>query len=116
MDKARTRVSDEIMSERGSAGYRQLQQQVLQDIPEKGEGRVVTVIPATRHSNTLAPGEQYPMGGGGLQWTLVRVCEFLVAMTVDQWEIARIPGFSTVLGEFVPYDDRARLARHLMNA
>jgi hypothetical protein len=116
VDKTRTRVSDEIMFERSSQGYERLQKQVLQSIPEKGDGRIVKVVPAIRHSNTLAPSEQYPMGGGGLQWTLVRDCEFLVAMTVDRLRIARIPGFSTILGEFVPYEDRAKLARYLMNA
>jgi hypothetical protein len=43
-------------------------------------------------------------------------CRFLVAMTVDENSIARIPGFSAFLGESVQYEDRARLARYLNEA
>jgi hypothetical protein len=55
------------------------------------------------------------MGGGGLQWRLVRPCRFQVAMTVDAQGIARIPGFSAVLSDSLAYDARARLARHIAN-
>jgi hypothetical protein len=64
----------------------------------------------------MPPSQQYPMGGGGLQWTLVRPCRFLVAMSVDANGIARIPGYSTNLGESVPYEERAKLARYLNEA
>ncbi|SDB46232.1 hypothetical protein [Belnapia rosea] len=115
-DRARTHVSDQILAERGPAGYADLQASALAGVTEKGEDRIVKVIPVTPHSEAMAPADQYPMGGGGLQWTLRRPCSFLVALQVDAQGIARIPGFSCFLGESATYDDRARIARYLMEA
>ncbi len=115
-DQARRHVSDDIMAERGLAGYRALQERVLKDVPITGDDRLVKVVPVTPHDPSLSPSEQYPMGGGGLQWTLVWPRRFLVAMTVDDFGIARIPGFCTRLHDRMPYDDRARLARHIRSA
>ncbi len=115
-DKARRPVHDEVMDTIGAAGYRDRQLKALSEITQKEETRLVKVIPVTPHSDTLKPSEQYPMGGGGLQWTLIRPCKFLVAMTVDENGIARIPGFAAFLGESAKYEDRAKLAKYLNEA
>jgi hypothetical protein len=116
-DRARQHVSDVVMNERGIAGYRDLQLRTLASITDTGPDRIVKVIPATRHSNTMAPSDQYPMGGGGLQWTLVRPCDFLVAMSVDENGIACLAnGYSGFLGESASYEVRARIARYLDQA
>jgi hypothetical protein len=116
IDRSRRHVSDEIIAERGAAGYRKLQQWALGHIHVTGDDRLVKVMPVTAHDPDMAPSAQYPMGGGGLQWTLVRPKRFLVAMTVDGFGVARIPGFCTLLHAHMPYDDRARLARHIRGA
>ena len=116
-DQVRQHVSDVIKNERGDAGYRDLQSKTLPLITEKGPDRIVKVIPVTPHSDSMAPSDQYPMGGGGLQWTLIRPCNFLVAMSVDENGIARLAdGYSGYLGESASYDVRHRIARYLDEA
>jgi len=115
-DRARPHVHDQVLAARGPAGTEALQRSTLASIPETGAGRLVKVIPVTRHASGMAPDQQYPMGGGGLQWTLIRPRSFLVAMAVDENGVARIPGFSAFLGESARYDDRARLNSWLNDA
>jgi hypothetical protein len=116
-DKARPSVHDMIMRETGAAGYQERQAKALSTLTDKGPDRLVKVVANTRHSATMRPSEQYPMGGGGLQWTLIRPCKFFVAMTVDENSIASIPtGFSGFLGESADYDVRAKFARYLNEA
>jgi hypothetical protein len=116
-DRARQHVSDGIKSERGDAGYLDLQSKILTSITDKGPDRIVKVIPVTPHSDSMAPSDQYPMGGGGLQWTLIRPCNFLVAMSVDENGIARLAdGFSGYLGESASYEVRHRIAHFLDQA
>lgn len=118
-DQLRPSVHDGVLAQRGPVGYVELQKIALASVTPKGPSRLVKVIPVTPHSTTMAPDEQYPMGGGGLQWTLLRPCDFLVAMTVDQngnATIASTPPYSAFLGESATYDDRARLARFLDQA
>ena len=118
-DRARQHVSERILTERGDAGYFYLQRKALSAIAATGPDRIVKVVPAIPHSETLKPSEQYPMGGGGLQWTLTKRCRFLVAMTVDKNGIAIVaanPRFSVFLGESATYDDRAKAARFLDQA
>lgn len=115
-DKLRPRVHDEVMRDFGSSGYKALQTKALATITPTGEDRLVKVVPVIRHSATMEPSEQYPMGGGGLQWTLRRPCEFLVALTVDRNFIAiaaSVPPMSAFLGESAKYEDRAKLAKFL---
>lgn len=116
-DRARQHVSDVIKIERGEAGYRDLQLKALASITDTGPDRIVKVIPVEGHSDTMAPRDQYPMGGGGLQWTLTEKCDFLVAMNVDENGIARLAdGFSGFLGESAGYEVRQRIARYLDQA
>ena len=84
LDAARPRVHDAILSERGPAGYAALQSQVLKRSGwTSGQERIAKVLPAIRHDANLPPNVQYPMGGGGLQWKLVRDCTFLVVAEVS---------------------------------
>lgn len=116
-DRLRPHVHDVVMNERGAADYHALQSKTLSSITETGPDRIVKVIPATPHSAAMRPSEQYPMGGGGLQWTLIRQCNFLVAMSVDANGIARLAnGTSAFLGESAAYDVRAAVARYLDQA
>jgi hypothetical protein len=119
LDQQRAHVSDQILAQRGAAGYQDLQQNALRSITPTGETRLVKIIPVTPHSDTMAPEDQYPMGGGGLQWTLIRPCRFLVAMAVDEAGIARIatePPQSYFLGASARYETRAAIARFLNEA
>jgi hypothetical protein len=102
-DRLRPRVHDQILGERGTAGYEALQRQVLRTAMTFGPHRIAKVIPATRHSSTAAPSDQYPMGGSaGLQWTLVRKKKFLIAMQVGPDNTATTPGFTVSLAEGQP--------------
>jgi hypothetical protein len=119
-DKQRLRVSDEMRRTMGATDYEKLQRKTLSQIgqtfDQKGEMRLVKIIPAERHSPTMKPSEQYPMGAGGLQWTLIRDCKFLVAVTVSADGIARTPHFSVSLQDSTRYEDRARLAQYINEA
>ena len=81
-----------------------------------GPDRLVKLVAVTRHVQGMAPAEQYPMGGGGLQWTLRHDCRFLVAAKVDESSIATWPEGPVFLGESAVYEDRAKLARCLDTA
>jgi hypothetical protein len=115
-DRARRHVTEEMLATYGASGYASMQQAALRGVAITGPDRLVKVLPETRHDPSLPPSAQYPMGGGGLQWTLKRPCGFRVAMLVDAGGIARIPGFTTALGPGMPYEARARLARHIAAA
>jgi hypothetical protein len=50
-------------------------------------------------------------------WTLIKECDFLVAMSVDENGIACLAdGFSGFLGESAGYEVRQRIARYLDQA
>ena len=118
-DEARKHVHDEMLKEYGTSTYEAMQRNALAVITPTGDGRIVKVIPKIDHSTTMKPSDQYPMGGGGLQWTLTKPCAFLVAMTVDRNGIATAASTSPLggfLGESAPYENRAKLAKFLDNA
>ncbi len=116
-EAARKRVHDQIIAERGQAGYQALQQHALGTARISGPNRIAKVIPATGHNPAMGNDLQYPMGGGGLQWKIVPPGKpFLVAMHVDGKGIAHIPGASLDLGPKAPYENRAKVARYLESA
>jgi hypothetical protein len=110
------------MAERGPAGYRQLQMRALASVAIAGPNRIAKVLPVTPHDPALAPDLQYPMGGGGLQWTIDRAHKknFLIALQVDPAGMADAGAFRVSLADGQPfqqlYDARARVARHLASA
>lgn len=112
-DEARLHVHAALLNKYGADEVARMQRKALDRIQYQGPERLVKVVPVTPHSAALAPSEQYPMGGGGLQWTLRRPCEFLVAVQVDRDSVARAPSFSVFIGESAPYDNRHKLARYI---
>jgi hypothetical protein len=119
-DAHRPRVHDRIGMERGIAGYKALQMQVLKSVAIFGPQRIAKVIAVTPHRPDLAPDLQYPPGGGGLQWTLVRKKRFLVALAVRPDGEAVTPAFTVSLADGQPgvrlYENRARIAQYLAAA
>jgi hypothetical protein len=121
-DALRPRVHDQVMAERGPAGYHQLQMRALASVAIAGPNRIAKVLPVTPHDPALAPDLQYPMGGGGLQWTIDRAHKknFLIALHVDPAGMADAGAFRVSLADGQPfqqlYDARARVARHLASA
>lgn len=115
-DEARLHVHRALLNTYGPDEVGRMQRKALARIQYEGPERLVKVVPVTPHSDALAPNLQYPMGGGGLQWTLRRPCEFLVAVQVDRDSVARAPDFSVFIGESAAYDNRHRLARYIEKA
>jgi hypothetical protein len=121
-DALRPRVHDQIVAERGTTGYRQLQQRALGSVSIIGPNRIAKVLPVTAHNTALAPDLQYPMGGGGLQWTIDRARKknFLIALHVDAAGMADAGSFRVSLADNQPfqqiYNARAKVARHLAAA
>jgi len=115
-DDERLHVYEVMVKQYGAAEVDNMRLKALGGVAYTGPRRLVKVVPVTRHSKTEAPSKQYPMGGGGLQWTLKRKCEFLVAVRVDAHGNAMTPNFSVFLGESAAYMDRDRLARYIETA
>lgn len=118
-DSLRPRVHDQIRAERGPHGYQELQQHALRSAMITGPQRIAKVIPSTPHDVDMPPAEQYPMGGGGLQWTIKksRPCRFLVAMHVDQARNATTPTFTVSIADTPHnYQNRVRIAKYLEQA
>ncbi|MEO1456953.1 MAG: hypothetical protein AAFV49_05200 [Pseudomonadota bacterium] len=114
-DALRPRVHDVLMAERGPDGYAALQRAALSPGLRRGSERIAKVLPAIRHVTGRIPAEQYPMGGGGLQWRLVRECDFLIAVEVSPSGGATTPHFSVHLPSG-GYEARARLRQYMMTA
>ena len=114
-EAARPRVHDKILNERGKADYAKLQKSTLGATSVTGDRRLVKVIPDIPHSEHMPASLQYPMGGGGLQWTIRKPgVRMLVAVRVDQDATAHIPGEK--LQPRATYEDRARLRQYLRSA
>jgi hypothetical protein len=116
-DALRPRIHDRMIAEYGEAGYRELQQRALGSVALSGPNRIAKVVPATGHDSALGPDVQYPMGGGGLQWKILRPGKlFLIAMHVDAGGRATTPGFAVDLGPGAAYENRDRVMRYLETA
>lgn len=112
-DRLRRRVHDTVM-ERGEAGYRDLQIAALRSVTAKGDDRIVKVLPMWWPDERAPPRKEYPMGGGALQWRLIRPKRFLVALHVDaNGNAVGNDKLSVFFGESAACDARALVARHL---
>lgn len=111
-DERREKVHDRVLAERGAEGYRALQVSALRAVRISGPARLAKVLPDIAHDPAQAPDAQYPMGGGGLQWRLLKVVPFLIAAHVDAFGRVVTPGFALDLRSG-GYDARARLRRYL---
>lgn len=115
-DRMRPKVHDQILDQRGHAGYSDLQTFALRDAALRGERRLAKVIPGTGHDATLAPSVQYPSGGGGLQWSISPPgLPFLAAAEVHPDGTVAIPGKVLDLAAG-GYATRATLRQYLMQA
>jgi hypothetical protein len=117
-DDARARIHNQILDERKSEGYRKLQENALRSVTIIGPQRIAKVLPESGPLE-LTPDQNYPMGGGGLQWTIRKSCpaNFLVALHVDRALLATTPTFAVSLADGPNlYDRRARVAKYLATA
>lgn len=115
IDQTRPRVHEKIYEERGSDGYQALQKAALKLMSISGEKRLCKVVPLIPHTESIMPDEQYPMGGGGLQWKLKKPgMSFLAAVRVDTLGRAHTVGESYSVRD--SYDDRAALRQYMMTA
>jgi hypothetical protein len=114
-DEARVRVHDQILAERGKAGYQQLQLAALKNVSTRGSSRLAKVVPLTGHDNDKAPDIQYPVGvGADLQWKLLKPGKtFLIAAFVDSSAHAHTTASAYFIGVGAPYDNRHKLMRFL---
>lgn len=116
-DALRPRVHDLAMQQRGAGGYQQLQQMALASVKLSGDQRIAKVIPVAAHDPAMAPDMQYPPGGGGLQWKILRPGKnFLIALEVSPSGLATAPGFAVNIGPGAPYDNRAKVMNYLRMA
>jgi hypothetical protein len=111
-DKQRRHVHDEMVKERGAEAVRQMQRAALSMISLHGAQRLVKILPVILHDPFMSPAEQYPMGGGGLQWTLVRPLDFLIAVQVFPDGTVRTTDFTLNLKQG-GYDTRAILRSYM---
>lgn len=115
-DRLRPKVHDQILAQRGAAGYADLQSRVLTDTKILGEHRIAKVLPGNGHDAAMAPAAQYPAGGGGLQWVITAPgLTFLAAAEVRADGTVAIPGKVLDL-KSGGYAARAALRQHLMLA
>jgi hypothetical protein len=88
----------------------------------KGPERLAKVFPVEGVDKGFSPAVEFPMGGGGLQWTIRedRAKNFLIALHVTHELLAIADWFSVSLALDQPflqlYDNRARIARYLAAA
>lgn len=116
-DAQRQRVHEQVLQERGEAGYQQLQRSALASVQLSGDHRIAKVIPVTPHNPALSPDVQYPPGAGGLQWKILPPGKrFLIALEVSPSGMATAPGFSVNIGPGAPYENRARVMQYLRAA
>ena len=118
-DEARKRVHDRLLADRGKAGYSAFRQLHLRLIPPIGAQRLIKIRANTPHSDDIAPDIQYPPGGGGLQWRLIRRMRFLAALHIDADGMATSRQFQLSVGN-IPYlklmENRTAIRRFLETA
>ena len=116
-DQLRKRVHDQMISEYGAEGYRNMQMRAISSVRTVGNERIAKVVPVTSHDPLLAPDVQYPMGGGGLQWTILPPGKnFLIAMHVNANGLATTPMFTADLKPNAPYENRHKVMHYLASA
>lgn len=115
-DASRFRIHDRMMSEYGEIQYRAMQRNALSTFQITGSRRIVKVLADTPHDELMSPAVQYPAGGGGLQWRLVRDKSFLVALHVDANGVATTPDFSASIADGAPYEGRHKIHQWLATA
>lgn len=121
-DQERRRVHDQMIEDYGAQGYRLLQEKAIANLAMSGTRRIAKIIPVNALGGPVVPDIDYPMGGGGLQWKILKPDpkeqgkKFLIAMHVDPTGRATTPLFTANLSANGPYEDRARVMRYLETA
>lgn len=113
-DAARQSVHQSILDERGVRIYQQMQTQSLKTTAVSGPKRMVRVVAVTEHDPAKSPEDQYPMGGGQLQWRLTKASDgttprmqALFAAHIDASGTAHIKGKTLSLISGTYLDDIA---------
>lgn len=117
-DETRPLVRQGMQAEHGEAPYRALKAKYAGQVQTGGPKRLAKIFPKSGPLKHLPPRTEFPMGGGGLQWTLVRPCLFLVALKVENGS-ATTPDFNVSLGSTgapEDYQARSRIRRYLETA
>lgn len=83
-DRNRPSVHKQILSERGTVGYTELQFSTLKTIPMVGPDRLAKLKPVIPYDPLAPLTSQYRMGGGALQWEIKKRYprKFLVAAKI----------------------------------
>jgi hypothetical protein len=81
-DGRRTHVSSQMRHEYGEAEYERRKQQLAPGAQTSGPRRLAKIFPVEGLGDTFSPAVEFPMGGGGLQWTLIQPKTFLIALEV----------------------------------
>ncbi len=111
-DRLRPLMRETTTKERGRDGYVALQKSALGTVRLSGAERIAKVIPRSGVLPHLPPRDEFPMGGGALQWTIKdnRAREFLIALRVDPDGTATTASFGVSLA-VGGYDARQRIRR-----
>jgi hypothetical protein len=122
LDSQRLHISNKMRLEEGEAEYVRKKQALLARVELKGANRLAKIRPVEKLEDGYSPAIEFPMGGGGLQWTIRkdRPKQFLVALFVTRDLQAITPRFRVSLAPDLPfqqlYDNRAQVARYLETA
>lgn len=122
-EKNRKLVHDEIRKARkgetelqAEDRYLAMQKEALSYLTDMGPRRLAKVLPEIGHDKDMLAPDQYPMGGGGLQWEVLPPgIPCLVAVHVGADGMAQTPAFSVNLRQG-GYEARARLRRYMETA
>ncbi|PZW49159.1 hypothetical protein C8P66_103185 [Humitalea rosea] len=112
-DELRRHVSEQMRLEYGIATYIEMKERALGSISATGPNRIIKILPSIRNDPGMSPRDQYPPGGGGLQWTLLNPCKFLVALEVTATGFAKAQGASWRIGPGSSYEERHQINAYL---
>jgi len=116
-DNRRKRVRDDIRERYGDAGYQGMKSRLAAMAALTGQDRLCKVIPVTAHAADMRPKDQYPMGGGGLQWTINKPPHTAEAKSGPKFYIAAFfgPDFTVQTPHFTVSLDERQRADTLLN-
>jgi hypothetical protein len=115
IDAARTLVREEMIAKYGMVEYHQMRKAFLANAMISGSQRLAKVTPVIPHNDQMPADQQYPAGGGGLQWTLTKEVPFYVVLFVAPDGMVTAPDYTVNLRR-EGYEARARLRQTLMTA
>lgn len=72
LDEKRPTVKSSILERDGEAAYNALKQTAMAYMTIRGGDRIAKVLPLERLGDNFNPAHEFPMGGGGAQWNIIR--------------------------------------------